>query len=355
MRTVISTVGTSLITNYKKQKETGAGYLPNRAELFYYLQHASVDAASAETNSLSRIVQRDDRLIFLHSHTEEGTLCAEVLKSFYEKKDFDCAVFAIQDLTYKESRFKMRGLRALVGKMVELIREEKRKGRMVIINATGGFKAEIAYAVLVGLLFDVPVYYIHEAFKEIIEMPPSPITWDMGLLAEHEDFFQWLNDDLRTETEVNERMNSLPQELRLLITEEDGYAMLTPAGEAFYEAYRSYLEQLTYNDLFLSSAAQEKIVKGEPGNLDSILHHLKKLTSVQLRRSQTGQVNNSDCLIYPRGHCPERIFYYEREGKVYVCEMASHEDGSYERLLERGVFKNNYSNFLPLNTIMKMV
>jgi len=72
----------------------------------------------------------------------------------------------------------MRGLRSLVATLISLIRKERAGGREVLVNATGGFKAEIAYATLVGLLFDVPVYYIHEAFQDIIEMPPTPIGWD---------------------------------------------------------------------------------------------------------------------------------------------------------------------------------
>lgn len=52
----------------------------------------------------------------------------------------------------------MRGLRSLVATLIDQIRQEKKQVREVLINATGGFNAEIAYATLVGLLFDVPVY-----------------------------------------------------------------------------------------------------------------------------------------------------------------------------------------------------
>lgn len=72
--------------------------------------------------------------------------------------------------------------------MAKVVRQHKQQGQQVIINATGGFKAEIAYAVLIGQLFDVPVYYIHEMFRDIIEILPLPIQWDFSLLVNYEDF-----------------------------------------------------------------------------------------------------------------------------------------------------------------------
>src|SRR5207302_378624 len=107
-------------------------------------------------------------------------------------QDHHAILCEVPDLNYTESRFKLRGLRSLVATLIDLIRRQRKEGREVHINATGGFKAEIAYATLVGLLFDVRVYYIHEAFHDIIEMPPTPISWDYSLLADHEDFFQWI-------------------------------------------------------------------------------------------------------------------------------------------------------------------
>ena len=50
--------------------------------------------------------------------------------------------------------------------------------RRCVWECAGRLDARSPDATLVGLLFDVPVYYIHEAFRDIIEMPPTPIGWD---------------------------------------------------------------------------------------------------------------------------------------------------------------------------------
>ncbi|HQP31647.1 MAG TPA: hypothetical protein PLB81_09985 [Deltaproteobacteria bacterium] len=60
----------------------------------------------------------------------------------------------------------------------------------------------------------------------------------------------------------------------------------------------------------------------------------------------------SDCMVYPKGHRKERIFYYELEDKVYVCELAGHEDQSYERQMEDGVCRNDYRDFEPYRELL---
>ncbi len=343
MRTILVTVGTSLLTNAKRDLKEQE---PNEQQLANYLNHTEASRASAETNSLSRILEKGDRIIFLHSQTDEGKRCAEALVRHYNHNGYETRVIEVPDLTYSESRFKMRGLRSLVATLIDQIRWEKKQGREVLINATGGFKAEIAYATLVGLLFDVPVYYIHEAFRDIIEMPPTPINWDYSLLASYEDFFEWINADLRSTAEVDKRLRGLPEEVRLLLTEEEGFTMLSPAGEAFYEAYRDRVEQAIPEPVFLSAQAWETYRSAAPDVRQLFDRALRKLKVHELRISGSDRVRNSDCLVYPKGHCDERIFFFEGEdGHVRVCELARHSDKSYERLIQRGVRRDEYRDF----------
>jgi putative CRISPR-associated protein (TIGR02619 family) len=255
MRTILITTGTSLLTNARRDLKLDRE--PTDQELANYLAHTPPDKASAETNSLHRLLQADDHLVLICSQTPEGNLCARALKSHYQNQGVEADTKEIIDLNYKETRFKMRGLRSLVSTFCDLIRRERQLGRQVLINATGGFKAEIAYAVVVGLLFNVPVYYIHEAFRDIIEMPPTPISWDYSLIATHESFFQWLNEELRPTPEVDKRLRALPQEIRFLLTEEDGYTFLSPAGEAFYEAYQWRSQQPAVKTSPAPGAAKE--------------------------------------------------------------------------------------------------
>lgn len=335
MRTIIATVGTSLLTNAQR---AGKG-----DDLQTYLRFTEPEKASAETNSLSRLLREGDRIVFVHSQTEEGKRAAQALATFYSNNGYPASLREIADLQYSESRFKMRGLRSLVASLVALIREERSAGREVLINATGGFKAEIAYATLVGLLFDVPVYYIHEAFREIIELPPTPVGWDYSLIDTYSDFFEWINADLRRTEEVDRRLRPLPDEIRLLLVEEEGYTYLSPTGEALYEAYRSRIEAERPTPLFLHLRARRALDSAEPSVRQVLHERLKRLRHPELRRQNSHSAHNSDCLIYPSGHVAERILYYlDERGNVRVCEVFwAHND--YEDALREGVYRVHYS------------
>lgn len=341
MRTIITTVGTSLLTNAKRDMKVEQ---PNDQQLDNYLREITPDKASAETNSLSRLLREGDSIVFLCSQTEEGRRCAKALARHYKR--YQVSVVEVSDLTYSESRFKMRGLRSLVAAIISEIRSRREKEHKVLLNATGGFKAEIAYGTLVGLLFDVPVYYIHEAFHDIIEMPPSPISWDYSLLADFEEFFEWISADLRPTTEVDKMLDGLPSEIRMLLAEEEGYTFLSPAGEAFYEAYRDRLSQSEHVSIWLSSQAWDTYNAASANTQRSFDCIIKKLRLRELRIGRSDRVRNCDCLVYPKGHKDERVFYYEdQDGSIRVCALARHSDKSYERLIERGIRRDSFSDF----------
>lgn len=334
MRTIVVTVGTSLLNNAKREGKPD--------DLQTYLRFTEPEKASAETNSLSHLLQEGDRIVFLHTHTEEGKRAAEALATFYKNSGYPSELREVTDLQYRESRFKMRGLRSLVSTLVEIIRTERRAGREVLVNATGGFKAEIAYATLVGLLFDVPVYYIHEVFREIIELPPTPISWDFSLIDTYLHFFEWISSDLRPTDEVDVRLREVPEEVRLLLLEEEGYTMLSPMGEAFYEAYLARVEAERPTPLYLHQRALHMLETAEPSVRQALRERLKRLRVPEMRKQNSHSVHGSDCLVYPSGKVPDRILYFEDEhGNVRVCEVFwSHTD--YEDALAQGVYRARY-------------
>jgi putative CRISPR-associated protein (TIGR02619 family) len=334
-------VGTSLLgkaRNYYGKSDISARDAAN------FLRLVNNDTeASAETNSLQKILHRlqneESKLVFLHSQTDEGQLCAEALRDYYSGLGFEVECREIQYLNYRESHFKFRGLRSLVNELVDLISSERKKGNTVCINATGGFKAEIAYATLVGILFDVRVYYIHEAFRDIIEMPPVPLDWDYSQLVEHEETLRWFSEDLRPKKEAESVIKVLPQEIRLLLLEEEGHVFLSPAGEAFFRAYLERLQQADTVPLLLSTSAWKAYQDFPIDVRQAFERHLRKLKMLEVRLKSSDLTRMpSGCRVFPRGHCDERIIFCEdQEGKIKVCALLRHSDQSYERYLKRKV------------------
>ena len=146
----------------------------------------------AEINSVEAMIRKgflpDNRyrLVLLVSDTQEGTALGRLFSKYFT--DGRCKV-GFKDCNYRKVgglqdeqplTFQKEGLCNLV----RILGEELRKwGRDSIgINATGGYKAQIALAVAFGQATQCPVFYKHERFDQIIRFPRVPFTIDLSLV-----------------------------------------------------------------------------------------------------------------------------------------------------------------------------
>jgi len=233
-RYLVCTVGTSLLTN---QGTPWGGWrrsepLPPSEDVVGWLAGADPQTASAETNTLHHVgVDPDDRLFLLHSSTPEGAFCAECLQEHYLRHQHlqHVELRQIQELGYHANLFE-RGLHSLVDITIGLIQEANNNHHLVVLCATGGFKAEIAFLNLIGALLGVEVVYIHEQFRELVRLPRLPLQWDTAAVLRHRDFFEWIDSEPRNSREVENRLHNCP-ELRALVQDGgDGNSYLTAAG-----------------------------------------------------------------------------------------------------------------------------
>jgi putative CRISPR-associated protein (TIGR02619 family) len=343
-RTIVTTVGTSLLTSAGRAPEDAP---PPLDDLIRLLRDTPPSQASAETNSLSRLASPGDRIVLLHSDTPEGKLCAEALHRHLRLAGHDTETRLVKDLSYEESRFKFLGLRSLVGTLVEVVGTERRRGRDVRLNATGGFKAEAGYVTLVGLLLGAPVYYIHERFDDIVEMPAIPVSWNLALVAEHESFFSWIDEEPRAREAVEERIrrDGIPAAVRLLLVEDDGCLMLSAAGEACYAVLRAAVEEGSATPLLLSEKARRQFDGFDKTTQESFRRVFERLRSKRLREAGCEKIARCDGLIYPQGHTPCRAFFVESDdGAIHVLELSLH-GRDYDRLIDRGVRLQDYAGF----------
>ncbi len=237
MRTVIVSVGTSLLTNrgWRREQE-----LPAREGVLADLARADLAGASAETHTLLRLPLREreaDRLAWLHSDTPEGRWCATVLRDYYATLGYDSTLHESTGLGYHEATFAERGLRTLLAETFGVIAAAGGSGN-VTICATGGFKAEIAYLNLVGLLLGIDVYYLHEQFRELVSLPRLPLDWNMAWVAGNTDFLEWIDEEPRATAVVENRLRAQPDLRPLVADAADGNSYLTPVGDLLYRTYR---------------------------------------------------------------------------------------------------------------------
>jgi len=201
----------------------------------------------AEINTIEEIRKKKwlslEQLVFLVSDTQDGRNTGEVLKRYFQQRSdlslqqVEYSVIAeLQDERPRD--FKVHGLRNLVRKIGEYV--HKFGGHNVAIDATGGYKAQIAVAVLLGQALDIPVYYKHERFLEIIDFPPLPISFDYRVMASHSDLLTDFERGMSFSSK--EEIDTLDQKLRVLLTEVpvDGETLyeLSAIGQIFLTGFR---------------------------------------------------------------------------------------------------------------------
>lgn len=200
----------------------------------------------AEINSITSAIRlghvaADCGLVFYHSATEEGRAIGQVLAAWAEARGHrPVEAVEIADLQDQDPRaFRTRGLRNLARAMCKTIRDYSPEG--CAINATGGYKAQIAVAVLLGQAIGVPVLYKHDRFDEIIAFPPLPVAMDAEVWMQASAMLFDLEDSSEPvpfgpyAEDWDERFDSLVERVAI-----DGaeYLELTPTGQIFHETFR---------------------------------------------------------------------------------------------------------------------
>jgi putative CRISPR-associated protein (TIGR02619 family) len=259
-RVLLCTVGTSLFGNLEAlAPKLRAGQLPDvyrpLAEAYAAKQWEMVAAhlaalpptdhvCGAEINSVASLLDKgyavgDCGLYFFHSATDDGRSIAALLTAYFRGRGHapvDAVEVAdLQDADAK--RFRTHGLRNLARAVCKVIRDHS--AAACAINATGGYKAQIAIAVLLGQALGVPVYYKHERFSEIIAFPPLPVALDFEVWMRATDLLFQLEREPRPADEHaddwDERYESLVE--RVTIDGRD-YLELSPTGQIFQETFR---------------------------------------------------------------------------------------------------------------------
>ncbi|MDG4554106.1 MAG: putative CRISPR-associated protein [Candidatus Competibacter sp.] len=219
----------------------------------------STRLCGAEINSITDLIgrgycQKGSALSFCHSDTDEGRQVAQIMRHYYELQSYPVELRGIADLQDQDpKRFRTKGLRNLAKTVCRIVRE--RGAPYCAINATGGYKAQIAVGVLMGQALGVPVYYKHELFSEIIAFPPMPISLDHALWMRHSGLLAALDrHDMLREADLDledwdERLETLIERVPI---DGDAYLEISPTGQIFHETFQGRFE--SDRDRFLPPA-----------------------------------------------------------------------------------------------------
>jgi putative CRISPR-associated protein (TIGR02619 family) len=171
------TVGTSLLVNAARD---GVG-----DRLVEYAL-ANPERASAELNTVVKFARRypalfgDVYAVFYATDTEEGkragaalreALC-EVLRREVKTAVCSAELKVVPGLGVDFHE----GLLQLARAVGSDVKKARREGRLTYVVATGGYKPESTFAVIAAYLAGaLGAVYIHETFREVVELPMLPL------------------------------------------------------------------------------------------------------------------------------------------------------------------------------------
>ena len=217
-------------------------------------QFEEIYGVSAEINTLTRLMEKlsgkdklNITLYFLHTDTTDGKLCGEGLDKIYSNRKFYEYIFnkaGINNLQIHlvktEEIINFGGFKNFnegikthfIDRLSRLIGNHKKENDEIFINATGGYKAQSVYATLTGMLQKVPVIYTFERFKDYIELPAFPLSFDLALFHKNRVQFELvLKNNIKA-------YQGLPRELQdMFIINKDDNKELSPIGAILYNNY----------------------------------------------------------------------------------------------------------------------
>lgn len=200
-RLILMTVGTSMLTNLRKEQQ----WTPGPDELYALVSEQLQETPCSEpgkqmAQELSYLCfwmrrrkpeEPRDRVALLASDTERGKAAAQVIRrvlcdlgpfcEHYQPVDSLDLVPGLQ--TTDCETFRKVGVPTLIEAMLR--RGESEDCSEIILNVTGGFKGAIPFATIASAFFprdrEVRLHYLFENSPDILELPLYPIGLDFGL------------------------------------------------------------------------------------------------------------------------------------------------------------------------------
>jgi putative CRISPR-associated protein (TIGR02619 family) len=321
---------------------------PERAAIFgsfsrLPLEEASTKALSAELHSLFRLgLSSKDRVIFYHSQTPLGVGCAGALCDYLNDKLPGVAVESrqIEGLQVDDAkRFREQG----VVNFFKAVNEDLDRygSQSCVLNPTGGFKALVPYTALLGMLRQVPVRYIFEQSKEVLDLPAFPLDFPTALLQ--------VLTELQTKLEID---SSLPlAELQQLIDKQTiGILFETHGQEATLSAIGHLLldrlKEKRAKIVYVASEAFKGIMK-----LDAACNSIDFLqrcaaSSAAFEKARHASIGEGFSWLKP-GNTTDRYLVTVEDWKLLVWKAVDHaeyEDLAKNTKLASGLLRSRSSH-----------
>ena len=257
-RVVISTIGTSLLTNQAESQDE-KNLLNNEAnckddqissnvkDIIIKLKKKAiaklkgsveeVRQASAELNGIYGLYEgklekgiekgKQDIHFLVSTDTTQGQVSAEIVKDFLQEKGFIVEIPHLEKLSTFSTEHFTHGITELIKWIDPPIRGYKKSGYKIYFNLVGGFKSLQAYVNTIGMFYADEIIYIFEGKKsELITIPQLPIEVDKSVIKSVEFALMAQGGWVKLS-----QLKDIPEKL-LFTVEDEG--TLTPWGQLIW-------------------------------------------------------------------------------------------------------------------------
>jgi putative CRISPR-associated protein (TIGR02619 family) len=243
---LLNTVGTSILSHWKDEcqalsDESRRRVVASLSRLAWEDRKLGAELSSIQSIAKQEEIAPGDRVYFLVSDTREGRFVGRLLNDVVNAWGYRTAEpEVVKSLQSDDPRAFEQGLRNLVRAIARLYRAHDKAGEQVLLNATGGYKAQISFAGLIGQVFGIPVFYQFEAFPRAIKLPPLPVSFDLNDWLGYRHVFDALEGGNGGELlRANDsRLKELPQRLRVLLEPSQGFVTLNALGELYHQGFK---------------------------------------------------------------------------------------------------------------------
>jgi putative CRISPR-associated protein (TIGR02619 family) len=332
MKKIITTVGTSLFTNYNEEKnETLNKDIKDEPYSEYasweddisdikekLLLFAKKENSCAELTSIMKLQEKyeDIEVYLIATDTIESVVVCEILKEVLDNVKFNPQYDVIDKLQIEKYKDFKEGLSNLINRLYGIASNYYDN---LILNITGGYKAVIPYLTIFGQVNSVPLYYVFENSDSLISIPKIPLSIDEALFDKYWKEFEQLSKE-----EVVEKSSldyNFLREMESLFEVDDGLVALNPLGTILWRRYRE--------KFFILYAPKE--VLEEIAKQSDIQRILETKFWQETRESKTERKDGH--LVYDDGKNVNRIFYFSDDEVIYVYKTFDSGHDEYEKYI----------------------
>ena len=306
VKVVISTVGTSVLTNqidrdiddngwYERLQQT-ANYTDNEIQHYPDIKQfilelkeraeqelssndtEKIRKASAELNGIYGLYNEQieqgipDMHLLVTTDTAQGQIAAEIVESFLNSKGLTNIITHDQSgLSTASSDIFVEGMAKLFPSIQETIKKWKKSKYTIWFNLVGGFKALQGYFNTIGMFYADEIIYVFEGSNQLIKIPKLPVKVDVSEIKPYE--VQLAMMDVGEISTSWEEAQKVPKEWVFVIEPK---MILSAWGELLWDQCKEELlskekplpfPKLEYHESFLNDyqakPANEKIILQE--------------------------------------------------------------------------------------------